>query len=114
MPGALLAEPAAVVVHAQQRGGGVRAQRVQAEPGVGHPRVEPYGRAELLLGLPVSAHRVGVDTAQPGQLGRSLQVPGALRAEVHPVPHKLPASTDGRAGTAPGSGLANSRAAGGS
>ena len=85
MPGALLAEAVAVAVHPQQRGRGVDAQGVQSEPAVGHAGVDPYRGAELLLGLRVGAHRVGVHAAQPGEVGRGLR---ALRAEVHHVPHE--------------------------
>ena len=80
---ALLAEAVAVPVHPQQRGRGVGAQRVQPEPGVGHPGVEPDRGAELLLGLGVGAHRVGVHGPQPGEIGRGARVPCA---EVHQVP----------------------------
>ncbi len=72
MAGALLAEAVAVAVHAQQRGGGVGAQRVQAEPGVGHRRIDADRDPELLLGLRVRAHGVGVDGAQPGEFGRGV------------------------------------------
>lgn len=85
--GALLAEAVAVLVHVEQRGGGVDAQGVQPEPAVGHPGVQPDRFPELLLGLRIRAHRVGVDPSQPGEVGRG---PRALRAEVHHVPHKLP------------------------
>ncbi len=83
MAGALLAEAVAVLVHPQQRGGGVGAQRVQAEPGVGHRGIEPDRGAELLLGLRIRAHGVRIDRAQPGEFGRGGR---ALRADVHPVP----------------------------
>ena len=71
---ALLTEALPVLVHAQQRGGGVGAQCVQPEPAVGHARVEAHGRVELLLGLCVLPHGVGVHSAQPGEIGRGVQV----------------------------------------
>src|SRR5690606_15937386 len=83
--GALLAEAVPVPEHAQQRGRRVDPQGVQPEPAVGHPGVDPYRVPELLLGLRIGAHGVGVDAPQPGQVGRGLR---ALRAEVHRVPHE--------------------------
>lgn len=83
--GALFAEAVAVAVHVQQRRRGVDAQRVQPEPGVRHAGVLAHGRPELLLGLRIRAHRVGVHAPQPGEVGRGLR---ALRTEVHQVPHK--------------------------
>ena len=83
--GALLAEAVAVAVHPQQRDGGVGAQRVQTEPGVGHRRVEPHRGPELLLGLRIGAHGVGVDRAQPGEFGRGGR---ALVPISIPSPHK--------------------------
>lgn len=80
---ALLAETVAVPVHLQQRGGGVRPQRVQPEPGVRHAGVEADRDAELLLGLGVGAHGVGVDSPHPGEVGGGA---GMLCAEVHQVP----------------------------
>lgn len=84
--GALLAEAFAVAVHAQQRGRGVDAQRMESEPAVGHPGVEPHGAAELLLRLGVGPHGVGVHAAHPGEVGRGRC---ALSADVHQVPHKV-------------------------
>ena len=85
--GALLAEAVPVPVHLQQRGGGVGPQRVQAEPGVGHARVEPDRGPELLLGLDVGAHGVRVHAAQPGEVGRGAR---AVGAEVHQSPPIVP------------------------
>ncbi|GAA3112614.1 hypothetical protein GCM10020254_68550 [Streptomyces goshikiensis] len=59
---------------------------MQAQPGVGHRRIEPYGGPELLLGLRVRAHGAGVDPAQPGEFGRGVRA--ARSAEVHHIPHK--------------------------
>ncbi|OEV30686.1 hypothetical protein AN219_09580 [Streptomyces nanshensis] len=88
VPGALFAEAAAVLVHAQQRRGGVGAQRVQPQPAVGHAGVEPHRRVELLLGLGVLADGVGVHAPQPGKVGRGVQMRAALRAVIHHVPHE--------------------------
>lgn len=85
VPGPLLAEALAVPEHPQQRGRRVDAQRVQSEPAVGHSGIDPHRGAELLLRLRIGAHRVGVHASQPGEVGRGV---GALRAEVHHVPHK--------------------------
>ncbi len=85
VPGALLAEAVPVPEHPQQRGRRVDAQRMQPEPAVGHARVDPHRGPELLLGLRIRAHGVGVHAPQPGEVGRGL---GALGAEVHHVPHK--------------------------
>ncbi|CAM5569198.1 hypothetical protein SFIMM107S_00724 [Streptomyces griseus] len=82
---ALFAEAVAVPVHAQQGRGGVDAQRVEAEPAVRHAGIEPHRGSELLLGLRVGAHRVGVHATQPGEVGRGSS---ALCADVHQVPHK--------------------------
>ena len=85
MAAALFPEALPVPEHPQQRGRRVDAQRVQPEPAVGHPRIHPDRGAELLLRLRIGPHRVGIHTSQPGEVGRGL---GALRAEVHHVPHK--------------------------
>ncbi len=73
VPPPLLAEPFLVAVHREQRAGGVAAQRVQAEPGVGHAGVEPDGGAELLLGPGVGPGRVGVHGTQPGAVGEPVR-----------------------------------------
>lgn len=83
--GALFAEAVTVAVHVQQRGRGVDPQRVQPEPAVRHPGIEPYGLPELLLRLWIRPHRVSIHTTHPREIGRGSS---ALRADVHQAPHK--------------------------
>ncbi len=98
VPGALLAETGPVTVHLRERGRYVRPQRVQPEPGVRHARVLADRGAELLLRLGIRRRGIGVDAAQPGQVGagvRTARIGRALRARNHEDPHnglQLPAS----------------------
>ena len=88
MPAARVAEAVAVPEHPGPRRGRVDAERVQAEPAVGHPGVDPCRGAELLLRLRIGAHRVGVHASyQARSAGASGPcVPKSVTSPTHRAP----------------------------